>query len=126
MYGKSAAADKYDKNSSNLVHRLHWWVLLMQLGTGHIWRMRLVEAQLRAAMAAGNQWDVALAAAERLTPFYRSVYPKVGPVVFMSFKSVGFALHTGRRPVDGARAACIHRSLIRSSLTMSRAESVKG
>ena len=97
----NAAADKYDKNSSNLVHRLHCLVLLMQLGTGHIWRMRLLEAQLRAAMAAGNQWDVALAAAECLTPFYRSVYPKVGPVVFMSFKSIGFALLFGQRLVDG-------------------------
>ncbi len=49
----------------------------MQLGTGHIWRMRVLEVQMMAAIRDGNQWDVALAAAMRITPFYRAVYPKV-------------------------------------------------
>jgi hypothetical protein len=39
--------------------------------------MRVLEVQMMAAIRDGNQWDVALAAAMRITPFYRAVYPKV-------------------------------------------------
>ena len=55
-------------------------LLPMQLGRGHVWRMRLLEMQLRAFIADGSQWRAALAAAKHLLPFYRSVYPKVGRV----------------------------------------------
>ena len=59
----------------------------MQLGTGHIWRMRLLEVLLRAAIAEGSRWGVALATAKCLTPFYRSIYPKVGPLMSMWVQS---------------------------------------
>ena len=55
-------------------------VLPIQLGRWHMWRMRLLEVQLLAAINEGNQWSVALAAAQRMTPFYRVVYPKVSEV----------------------------------------------
>ena len=43
----------------------------------HIWRMRLLEVQLRAAIECGSQWEVALEAARALLKFYRWLYPKV-------------------------------------------------
>ncbi|CAL8470855.1 g10397 [Coccomyxa elongata] len=45
----------------------------------HIWRMRLLEVQLRAAIECGNKWDLALDAARSLLPFYTWLYPKVWP-----------------------------------------------
>lgn len=43
----------------------------------HIWRMRLLEVQLRAAIECGSQWEVALEAARALLKLYRWLYPKV-------------------------------------------------
>lgn len=47
----------------------------------HIWRMRLLEVQLRAAIECGNQWEAAVEAAQALLQFYRWLYPKVCIVV---------------------------------------------
>ncbi|EIE20303.1 hypothetical protein COCSUDRAFT_48675 [Coccomyxa subellipsoidea C-169] len=55
---------------------------LQSFGEGmqtHIWRMRLLEVQLRAAIECGNQWEAALEAAQALLQFYRWLYPKVWP-----------------------------------------------
>jgi hypothetical protein len=46
------------------------------LGPGHVLRLRLLAALLRAAIEA-QQWEAALEAARRLTPLYAAVYPKV-------------------------------------------------
>ena len=65
-----------------MTHVQGWMLLLRamsyaQLGSMHIWRMRLREVQLRAAIEDGSQWEAALEAARALSPFYRLVYPKV-------------------------------------------------
>lgn len=43
----------------------------------HIWRMRLREVQLQAAIEEGGRWQAALEAARALLPCYRLVYPQV-------------------------------------------------
>ena len=66
-------ASKY-KSQMNLLKKVHF---AAQLGSMHIWRMRLREVQLRAAIEDGSQWQSALEAARMLLPFYRLVYPQV-------------------------------------------------
>ncbi len=47
------------------------------LGPKHVLRMRLCAALLKAAIDAGDRWEVALQAARALVPMYELVYPKV-------------------------------------------------
>lgn len=47
------------------------------LGTYHALRMRCNAALLKAAIDAGDCWDVALITARQLTPVYELIYPKV-------------------------------------------------
>eukprot|EP00877_Chromochloris_zofingiensis_P003146 jgi/Chrzof1/12832/Cz07g08320.t1 len=49
------------------------------LGTYHALRMRCNAALLKAAIDAGDCWDVALITARQLTPVYELIYPKVWP-----------------------------------------------
>jgi hypothetical protein len=48
------------------------------LGARHILRARVNAGLLKAAVDEGRSWEVALAAAQALTPVYELVYPKVG------------------------------------------------
>lgn len=50
---------------------------LRGLGPNHIWRMRLNEVLLRACVACGINWRMALQTAQKLQPVYEIVYPKV-------------------------------------------------
>lgn len=43
----------------------------------HIWRMRILEVRLRAAIDLGNAWELALETARELLIFYHWLYPKV-------------------------------------------------
>lgn len=47
------------------------------LSPNHIWRMRLNEVLLRACVACGINWNLALQTAQKLQPVYEIVYPKV-------------------------------------------------
>ena len=47
------------------------------LGQHHIWRMRLHEDLLRACIACGDNWPLALSTAEKLKPVYEMAYPQV-------------------------------------------------
>lgn len=47
------------------------------LGSRHILRAQLDAGLQRAAISEGGRWEVALSAAQRLTPVYQLVYPKV-------------------------------------------------
>lgn len=50
------------------------------LGPKHILRARVNAGLLKAAVDEGNCWDVALAAAQALTPVYELVHPKVSAI----------------------------------------------
>ncbi|KAK9829973.1 hypothetical protein WJX72_008972 [[Myrmecia] bisecta] len=51
----------------------------IRLGSCHLWRLRLQEALLRAAVEEGRSWLVALQAARALTPLFKLAYPPVWP-----------------------------------------------
>jgi hypothetical protein len=58
------------------------------LGAKHILRARVNAGLLKAAVDEGSSWEVALAAAQALTPVYELVYPQVGKL-FKALEELG-------------------------------------
>lgn len=69
-----------------LADRRRWWPACLQaalrkvrllVGKRHLVLLRLLEAHVRFAVAAGDRWPAALASARELQPMYDLVYPHV-------------------------------------------------
>jgi len=78
---------------------------VVALGSRHVLRQRLLAALLNAAVAAGECWPLALAAAEALTPCYEAAYPQSWPSLGLHLAMVAKLQLLLERPSDALQSA---------------------